>query len=249
MESNENTQENENTQDLKNTEEVKNTEEIKNTQELESTNETIANEAESNKDTNESAESTNEINSDTKESSSNTNDKKGNAKHSKDKPKKNGPLKIISTAFNIVVWTLIVITLAILLLTVASRKTDVFGYRLYLIMSGSMEPVIHVKDAIVTKEIDEPQVGDVIAFENGDMITVHRIIKVYTEGDNRLYQTKGDNNNSEDPGLVQKSQVKGKVVCTMTALGNIIYYIQTHFVVMIIAIGIVIMIILVRRLL
>lgn len=171
-----------------------------------------------------------------------TNDKKIKTK------KSNPILKSISLAIKIILWALIFITLSLLLITVASQKTDILGYRLYLIMSGSMEPTIHVKDAIITKQIDEPQNGDVIAFENGNIITVHRIIKVYTEGDNRLYQTKGDNNNAEDPGLVQKTQVKGKVLYILPFVGRTVLFLQSHFIVMILAIGIIVIIIIARRL-
>lgn len=165
------------------------------------------------------------------------------------KQKKSNPiLKAISIATKTVLWALIVITLTLLLITVASRKTDILGYRMYIIMSGSMEPTIHVKDAIITKQIDEPQNGDIIAFENGNMITVHRIIKVYTEGDNRLYQTKGDNNNADDPGLVQKTQVKGKVKYVVPFVGRTVLFLQSHFIVLILAIGIIVIIIIARRL-
>lgn len=165
------------------------------------------------------------------------------------KQKKSNPiLKAISIATKTVLWALIVITLTLLLITVASRKTDILGYRMYIIMSGSMEPTIHVKDAIITKQIDEPKNGDIIAFENGNMITVHRIIKVYTEGDNRLYQTKGDNNNADDPGLVQKTQVKGKVKYVLPFVGRAVLFLQSHFIVLILAIGIIVIIIIARRL-
>lgn len=159
------------------------------------------------------------------------------------------PFKIIGKAINIVIWVLIVLALAVLIFTVASHKTEVFGYRMYIIMSGSMEPQINIKDAIITKQEAEPKVGDIIAFENGSAITVHRITKVYTEGDNRLYQTKGDNNNAEDQGLVQKSQVKGTVKVILPVVGQTVYFLQSHFIVLILAIGIIIIFILVRRLL
>ena len=163
--------------------------------------------------------------------------------------KKTNPLKIIGKLFNIVIWILIIVMLGILLLTVLSKRTDVFGYRLYTIMSGSMEPTIHVRDAVITQAIDDPQNGDVIAYENGNAITVHRIIKVYTEGENRLYETKGDNNNSKDDGLVQKTQIKGKVVARLPILGRTVLYLQSHFIIMILAVGILLNIILVKRLL
>ena len=111
-----------------------------------------------------------------------------------------------------------------------------------------MEPTIKTNDAIITQKIDDPQEGDVIAFENGNMITVHRIVQVYTEGDNKMYQTKGDNNNAVDQGLVQRTQVKGKVIARLPGVGQVIRFLQSHFIILILAIGIILIVLLVRRL-
>ena len=70
---------------------------------------------------------------------------------------KNNLLKIISKITTAIIWIFLFIAMGILLLTVASQKTDIFGYRIYTIMSGSMEPTIHVKDAILTQKIEEPK--------------------------------------------------------------------------------------------
>ena len=162
--------------------------------------------------------------------------------------KSNKVLKVIGKICNVIIWALIIIILALLLITVASKRTDILGYRLYLIMSGSMEPTIKTNDAIITQKIDDPQEGDVIAFENGNMITVHRIVQVYTEGDNKMYQTKGDNNNAVDQGLVQRTQVKGKVIARLPGVGQVIRFLQSHFILLILAIGIILIVLLVRRL-
>ena len=116
-------------------------------------------------------------------------------------------------------------------------------------MSGSMEPTIDVGDAVVTKQIENPQVGDVIAFETSNSITVHRIVKEYTEDNNKLYQTKGDNNNTEDKGLLNKEQIKGKVVIRIPKVGNAILFIQKNIIIILVLIvGIAVVITLIRRL-
>lgn len=163
-------------------------------------------------------------------------------KSEKKKTHKNKFLKILGKIVSAILWIVVILALAVLIMTVTSKRTSIFGYRMYLIMSGSMEPTIHVKDAIITKEIDTPQTGDVIAFENGGIITVHRIIQEYTEGDNKLYQTKGDNNSGIDSGLVQKSQVKGKVICNMPLLGRTVLYLQSHVEILFLLIGVIIII-------
>lgn len=164
------------------------------------------------------------------------------SKSDEKKPHKNKFLKILGKIVSAILWIVVILALAVLIMTVTSKKTSIFGYRMYLIMSGSMEPTIHVRDAIITKEIDTPQTGDIIAFENGGIITVHRIIQEYTEGDNKLYQTKGDNNSGIDSGLVQKSQVKGKVICNMPLLGRIVLYLQSHVEILFLLIGVIIII-------
>ena len=156
-------------------------------------------------------------------------------------------IKPISLTMKIITWILITVLLSILIMTVLSRKTDVFGHRIYLIVTGSMEPKIHMKDAVFTKYTEDVKEGDVIAFEQGNAVTVHRIVKVYTEGEKRLYQTKGDANNTLDKGLVQQNQIKGKVIATSTVMGNAIYWLQHNFIVFILIIGILLIILIIRR--
>lgn len=142
----------------------------------------------------------------------------------------------------------IVILLIILIRAFVFNKTDIFGYRAYLIMSGSMEPEIKVKDAVITKEVKDYKQGDIIAFKNGNSTTVHRIVKEYKQGNNKLYQTKGDNNNVEDTELVQQDQIKGKVVNNIKGAGNIVMFLKQNFIFVILAAGIIIIVLLVRRL-
>ena len=191
-----------------------------------------------------------EIQEATKETENKENTTEENT-NQKEKAKPNAftkALKVVRVTIETIIWSLIVILAVLLVMTTASRKTDIFGYRLYVILSGSMEPTIHVKQAIVTKQIDDPQVGDIIAFGKDDFITVHRVIKVYTEGDAKLYQTKGDNNNAEDNELVRKEYIKGKVQYILPGVGEAVLYLQKHIIVLILAIGVLIMIIIIRRL-
>ena len=185
------------------------------------------------------------------ESVNNTNDTESieNMENAVKKPKIiNEIFKVISITTQTILWILIILMIALILLTAFSRRTDIFGYRLYIVMSGSMEPAINVRDAIITKEIDEPQQGDIIAYENENIVTVHRIVKVYTQENNRLYQTKGDNNNIEDRGLVQQSQVRGKLMYRLPLLGRALIFVQSHLIAFMVVIGVLIMAILIRRL-
>lgn len=195
-----------------------------------------------NKETNINQANTTEENNKTDESKENNANK--NTKKSPVKKALNVVRRIIET----IIWTLIIFVVAMLLMVSVSQKKAVFGYRLYIIISGSMEPTIHIKQAVITKEVEEPQVGDIIAFEYGNSTTMHRITKVYTEGENRLYQTKGDNNNDFDKELVKKENVRGKVQYILPGVGEAVFYLQHNIPVLIGAIGILVIIIVARRL-
>ena len=145
---------------------------------------------------------------------------------------------------------LLALAITILVRVFVYHKFDIFGFRLYQIMSGSMEPTIHVGDAVVTKEVPELNVGDILAYENGQAITVHRVIKVYTEGDKRMYEAQGDNNNAPDQGLIMPEQVKGKVVFTVKKAGEGINLLRKYgIIILIFAVGIIVIVALIRRLL
>lgn len=128
------------------------------------------------------------------------------------------------------------------------KKTDIFGYRIYLIMSGSMQPEINVKDAIITADEDNIQVGDIIAFQTEKSVTAHRVVSIKDEDGKKLYQTKGDNNNIEDTNLVEKSQIKGKVVRVYHTIGSVLFFLKQKIFYVALVIVILILIVLVRRL-
>lgn len=87
-----------------------------------------------------------------------------------------------------------------------------FGWKPFIVLSGSMESEIKTGDVIVVKEVDTKtlNVGDIIAFkDSNNIVTTHRIVEITeAEGETR-YITKGDNNNVEDSGYVLPSQVEG----------------------------------------
>lgn len=155
-------------------------------------------------------------------------------------------LSIIS---KILILAIIIALVIILVRVVVLKKHDVFGYRFYIIMSGSMEPTINVGDAVITKELDRNlQEEDIIAFQKSGSITVHRIVEIYTENEKTLYRTKGDNNNTIDAEKIELSEIKGKVVYTIPKVGNVILFLKSHVIIFVYILAFIIIIILVRRL-
>lgn len=104
-----------------------------------------------------------------------------------------------------------------------------FGWKPFIVLSGSMETQISAGDIVVVKEIDtnELKKGDIIAFKDGNIVITHRIDEV-TEIDGKTqYITKGDNNSTQDIGYVLPEQVEGVFKFKIARLGNIAMFIQT----------------------
>ncbi len=89
-----------------------------------------------------------------------------------------------------------------------------FGYSMFEIVTGSMEPTLNVYDFILVKYDDDLKVNDIITYKEENSFITHRIIGI--NGDNLI--TKGDANNSEDK-VISKDKVIGKVVKVFPKLG------------------------------
>lgn len=157
--------------------------------------------------------------------------------------------KVFRIINRVLIIAMIIITSIIAIRALVYKKDDVFGYRFFIIMSGSMEPTIDVADIVITKETkDDLQEGDIIAFQDSNIVTVHRIVDINTEEEETSYQTKGDNNNTVDSERVKLSEVKGKFVFKISKLGKLILLINSHILIFITIIVFIIIIIVARRL-
>lgn len=95
------------------------------------------------------------------------------------------------------------------------KYPNYFGYTLFEVASGSMEPTLHINDVILVKITKEDlKKDDIIAFYGDNAIITHRI--VFIDGDKLT--VKGDNNNTVDKPIT-KDKVIGKVVKIYNKLG------------------------------
>lgn len=92
-----------------------------------------------------------------------------------------------------------------------------FGFGTAIVLSGSMEPELSVDDLIFVKAQDGYEVGDVVVFQSGSSVVVHRIIEMQ----DGTVITKGDANNTDD-GEMPLSQIKGKVVGHIKSMGSVV---------------------------
>ena len=122
-----------------------------------------------------------------------------------------------------------------------NKIPDFFGYKNFIIVSGSMEPTIMKGDAIFIKEVKQEQIGvnDIISFRQGEIITTHRVIEIIEESGTKKYKTKGDNNSIEDKEKVTFEEIEGKYQFKISKVGTIIEVLQNKITLIILIIIIV----------
>lgn len=152
----------------------------------------------------------------------------------KNKQRKKEKLRKIFKIITIPIVTFIlIIVFYIGYLKFIKKENDIniLGFRAYMVMTGSMEPNYNIGDIIVTKEIPQKniKIGDVINYlsENGKDTVTHRVTDIIEKDGKTAYKTKGDNNNSEDVGLVESDRVKGVLLFKISKLGAIITKVLT----------------------
>ena len=97
-----------------------------------------------------------------------------------------------------------------------------FGYGAAVVLSDSMKPELSKGDLIFVSEGESYAERDIVVFQEGSMLVVHRIIKI--DGDN--VTTKGDANNSEDEPINVKD-IKGRVVAGIPYVGDVVNVIKS----------------------
>ena len=128
------------------------------------------------------------------------------------------------------VWDVCSTLLVILLVFTAVflMGTRIMGYRVFNVISGSMEPTYSVGDLLYVKEVDPKtiQPGTAITFVLNENLVVatHRVVEVDTQN-NRFY-TKGDANNAVDATPVHFNNVIGVPKFSIPLLGYVSSFIQ-----------------------
>lgn len=98
-----------------------------------------------------------------------------------------------------------------------------FGFRTMIVTSGSMEPAVHVGDAVVIHAADAESIQprDVITFSGGPTVgtITHRVLNVREIEGETYFQTQGDANPAPDPDLAPHQAVLGRVQLTLPKMG------------------------------
>ena len=108
-----------------------------------------------------------------------------------------------------------VVALLILLSMIGSKIltgwSSVLSYKIFFIMSASMEDAIKENEFVIGKilpEDSEPEIGKIYAYRRqglfGEEIIIHRLISIGEDGN---YQFKGDNNELPDERPVEREDI------------------------------------------
>ncbi len=97
-----------------------------------------------------------------------------------------------------------------------------FGFGAAVVLSGSMEPELGVNDVIIVRERDSYEVNDIVVYQSGSTLIVHRIIAK----DGETIVTQGDANNAADEPIDMRV-VKGEVIAHIPAAGVVVNALKT----------------------
>ena len=131
----------------------------------------------------------------------------------------------VKKIWNTITTILVAIVVIITILLVGVRLA---GFKVYTVLSGSMEPTFHVGSLVYVKSVapESIQVGDPITFVMDENLTVatHRVVGI--DAENQHFTTKGDANDNVDAAPVHFKNLIGKAVYSIPYLGYVSNWIQ-----------------------
>jgi signal peptidase I len=106
-----------------------------------------------------------------------------------------------------------------------------FGIKSLTVLSGSMEPTIHVGDIVVVRQIAplDARVGDVVTFRDPadrDKLITHRVRKMSVADGVVAFETKGDANTSVERWKIANDGTIGLVLYRVPKLGYALFYVH-----------------------
>ena len=152
--------------------------------------------------------------------------------------------KVISVIEYIIIFVIVFVNAILIFKTVnnPNKTPDLFGKKAFIIVSGSMIPTINIGDIVIINDTTNVKTNDIIAFREGGMVIVHRIINEEVDVTGKtMYKTKGDNNNVEDLNLVDTLDIEGLFMFKIPYLGNIILFLYKNLFLVVVIIIVIIL--------
>ena len=115
---------------------------------------------------------------------------------------------------------------AVVLLMAVVILPGLIGFKPVVVLSGSMEPALHVGDVAVLRPVDPDRlkVGDVITYRAAGHLTTHRVIRIEEGQSGRAFYTKGDANKTADGAPVHSDSIVAMVFYSVPRLGFLVTF-------------------------
>lgn len=152
-----------------------------------------------------------------------------------EKIKNNKFFKIGSIVFKVIIFIVMVgFILSVCLQRFSNNKLSIFNYRMFTVISGSMEPKYKIGDVLLAKEVEPEKikVGDTISYLGNvnsfkDKVVTHQVVGIDKIDGKYYFHTKGLANLVEDP-LVSADQLYGKVIYKSVIISLIYKIVSTN---------------------
>ncbi|MGM9850007.1 MAG: signal peptidase I [Bacilli bacterium] len=152
-----------------------------------------------------------------------------------EKIKNNKFFKIGSIVFKVIIFIVMIgFILSVCLQRFSNNKLSIFNYRMFTVISGSMEPKYKIGDVLLAKEIapEKIKVGDIISYLGNvnsfkDKVVTHQVVGIDKIDGKYYFHTKGLANLVEDP-LVSADQLYGKVIYKSVIISLIYKIVSTN---------------------
>lgn len=149
-------------------------------------------------------------------------------------------LNILQNIIAIAVFTV----LPIVAFTLISSKMELLGFRSFVVLTGSMSPLIPTGSIVFSQNSKSYRIGDIISFKKNDVTITHRIIDVLDSANKRIsflasplgnspkptevfYKTMGDANNVSDSELVPAKNVVGEAMFHFAYVGFLVMFLKS----------------------
>lgn len=143
--------------------------------------------------------------------------------------------KIIETIKITLISILCIFLMMVIVQRLLPGVRSFFGFRSFVIVSKSMEPILKVGDVILvqTKKAEDIKINDIVTYQGGPgdfskMIITHQVQNIKTENKRLIFYTKGAANDMIDPAVYQE-QIYGVLVYKFVILSMISKVIRNTF--------------------
>lgn len=152
------------------------------------------------------------------------------------RPKTNKIIKIVfKILYQILIIMCLILTAIIILQRLSDSNRSIAGYRIFRVITGSMEPEYEVGEVVISKEVDPKsiKIGDDIVYlgaygEYNGKIIMHNVIAIdRDENGNLNFHAKGLHSSSVEDPQIKENQIYGVVKYTSPVL-TLLYKLATN---------------------